>query len=173
MVAQVLFGLAFMVIPGVVVVSNMRLKRRGHRTTGTVAAVERDWNPDPKTPGYTYWPVLEFQTDRGQDVRTRAKVGGSPQVGRRVRILYDPDNPQTAEIDTIWGRGTIVFGAFALIGIYLIVSAILSSRLPRTEPGQPCNPAGPKVGPALGMQQRILVGVPSQGLGWLNGSSRT
>jgi hypothetical protein len=125
MVGQVLFGLAFTVIAGVMAVTNLRLKRRGHRTTGIVAGVERDRNPDPGTPGYTYWPVLEFQTDRGQDVRTRAKVNGSPQAGRRVRILYDPDNPHTAEIDTIWGRQTIVFGAFALIGIYLIVSAIL------------------------------------------------
>lgn len=134
MVGQVLFGLVFTVIAGVMFVTNLRLMSRGHRTTGVVAGLERDRNPDPNTPGYTYWPVLEFQTDRGQDVRTRAKVSGSPQVGRQVRILYDPDNPQTAEIDTIWGRGTIVSGAFALIGIGLIVSAILRSRLPRTEP---------------------------------------
>jgi hypothetical protein len=92
MVGRVLFGLALTVMAGVIVVTNLRLKRRGHRTTGTVAGLERDWNPDPDAPGYTYWPVLEFQTDRGQDVRTRAKVSGSPQVGRRVRILYDPDN---------------------------------------------------------------------------------
>ena len=54
MVGQVLSGLAFMVIAGVIVVTNLRLKRRGHRTTGTVAGLERDWNPDPDTPGYTY-----------------------------------------------------------------------------------------------------------------------
>lgn len=121
MLGQVLFGLAFLVISGVMVVTNLRLKRRGHRTTGVVAEVERL----PGTSGGTYWPVLEFQTDRGQDVRTRAKVNGKPQVGRRVRILYDPDNPNSAEIDTIWGRGTIVSGVFAVVGIFLIVSAIL------------------------------------------------
>lgn len=125
MVGQVLFGLAFLVISGVMVVTNLRLKRRGHRTTGVVAEVERVWNPEPNSPGYTYWPVLEFRTDRGQDVRTRAKVNGKPQVGRRVRILYDPDNPNSAEIDTIWGRGTILSGVFALVGIFLIVSALL------------------------------------------------
>jgi len=128
MVGQVIFGVAVMLVAGALAAYNLRLKRRGHRTTGVVADVEREYDHNPDTPGYRNWPVLEFQTDRGQDVRTRTKVSGNAQVGQQVRVLYDPDNPNTAEIDTIWGRGTMKFGAFAVIGLLIIVDAIIRSR---------------------------------------------
>jgi hypothetical protein len=74
------------------------------------------------------FPVVEFRTRSGEQVRARTSEGGSPppaRVGDQVPVRYDPANPSTVEIDTIMGRGTFLPAGAALVGLALIVFAFV------------------------------------------------
>lgn len=131
-----LFGLLFTAAGGVAVRSNRRLAKRGQRVQGTV--VDLRWSASgglPAQPGSgmsagpqgIFYPVLSFRTLDGEDVQAVAREGGMPapaRKGQQVQVLYDPANPQVAEIDTVAGRGTIPIAVVLLAGIGLIVYSI-------------------------------------------------
>lgn len=86
-------------------------------------------------PKYLYRPVVEFATPRGRRVRFVGGVAMRPapyRIGARVPVLYDPDNPQRAQINRfvyLWfymlmlmGFGTF-FMAMGLLGYVLSVSS--------------------------------------------------
>ena len=78
-----------------------------------------------------YYPVFEYQTEGGSRFRDRGVGSSHPlynvhkvyPVGARVPIIYDPNNPDHAQIDTfiqIWG-GPIFVSLFSLfVGIKLV-----------------------------------------------------
>ncbi len=77
---------------------------------------------------YTAYPVVEFQTADGQTVQFEGRVGmpwAKGQVGRRVRVLYDPADPEKAVVDSVvelWFPALI----FLAVGIlWLVVIAVL------------------------------------------------
>jgi Protein of unknown function (DUF3592) len=48
-----------------------------------------------------YHPVLQFRTREGRVVRATSRVGSYPapaQIGERVKVAYDPRDPEVAEI---------------------------------------------------------------------------
>lgn len=57
--------------------------------TGTVVARDRRWT------GRAYWtyPVVEFTTRDGTQIRRTFRQLYRPKIGRRVRIVYDPGAP--------------------------------------------------------------------------------
>lgn len=55
------------------------------------------------------YPVAEFRTAAGEQVRTRTRTGGVQargRAGQQVQVIYDPRNPRNVVIDTLIGRGT-------------------------------------------------------------------
>jgi hypothetical protein len=73
----------------------------------------------------TYSPVISFQTPDGQTIEFKSQSGSSsrwPAVGQTVEILYDPRNPQQAEINSfssLWIAPLILSAlgaAFFIIG---------------------------------------------------------
>ena len=48
----------------------------------------------------TYSPQVEFHTPGGERIVFAASVssGNPPRLGRKVKVLYDPDNPHDADI---------------------------------------------------------------------------
>jgi Protein of unknown function (DUF3592) len=126
MVGVFFAGIVFAAVGIYGVVYNLRLRRRGVRTTGSIVDVERRFNPDPNV-GTAYHPVLEFRTADGAQVRAVASEGSGtpPAIGKRVPVLYDPGNPSVAEINTIIGRGTWLAGLAAAVGLVLIVGAFV------------------------------------------------
>jgi hypothetical protein len=74
-----------------------------------------------------YQPVLAFRTADGREVQAVAGIARNPplaQPGDVVRVLYDPANPATAEIDSVAGRGTAVIAIVGASGVGLIVFAL-------------------------------------------------
>jgi hypothetical protein len=78
--------------------------------------------------GYLYYPVVEFTTAAGQKVSFESTVGRMPAgyaVGAAVKVSYDPQNPQKADIDSALTRWFVpgcmaAMGAgFALLGLCL------------------------------------------------------
>jgi hypothetical protein len=122
--AVIIFGLVFAGVGIYGIVSSRRLWRRGVRTTGSVVDLERRVDPGAG-PGVVYFPVLEFSTADGEQMRAVSKTSGQPPVGKQVPILYDPANPGVAEINTFMGRGTWLAVLAAAVGLALIVGGIM------------------------------------------------
>lgn len=100
---------------------------RAETATGQVVALEyrRSRDTHDGSTSYLYYPVVEFALADGQQIRFESQVGSSwPRfrVGQAVEVLYDPRNPQKAQINRFWELWLfpVVFGGlgavFFLIG---------------------------------------------------------
>ena len=68
-------------------------------TQGKVVAMESSSTSD----GFVYYPVVSYITYEGEQVQFRTKVGSNPpsrKVGDRVAVLFDPNKPERARIDS-------------------------------------------------------------------------
>jgi hypothetical protein len=76
-----------------------RLRRFGRRTSAVVADYEykRDKDGDPVP-----YPLVRFQAPDGRLVTAKTDLGGSfvPAIGDQVEVLFDPDRPEEAHIDS-------------------------------------------------------------------------
>jgi hypothetical protein len=80
-----------------------------------------------------YHPVIRFVTAHGREVTFQATQGSenrpAQQLGQSVRILYDPENPTDARLDTWYSRWGPVDNL--LFGFYFLLPAILGFLGPR------------------------------------------
>jgi len=78
----------------------------------------------------TTYPVLRFRTLDGIEMETTSNVNEGPYYltrmrGRQVPVLYDPDDPRKACIDSPSGRGQVKSGyGIIVLGVVFIVAAI-------------------------------------------------
>jgi hypothetical protein len=75
----------------------------------------------------THRPRFTFQDDQGREHKVTSSVGGSKgafKVGEEVEVLYDPQNPTDARINTfiqMW-LGPLVIGGVGLVFLSLGVA---------------------------------------------------
>ena len=102
-------------------------------TSGIVVALQKQvFNPGS---GGVYCPTIEFTTASGETIRFESSFGTMPashQVGQTVSVRYDPNNPDSAEIESrlsnwlapgcfmVFALGTLFFGIIFL-GLYFIM----------------------------------------------------
>ncbi len=94
-------------------------------TTGKVIAVE--------TEKKTSYPVVEFQTPEGKVIEFRSDYGGNPspfKEGEIVKVLYSPESPEEAKIDTFMGLwlGLLIVGPLGILFFVIGVGSILFGR---------------------------------------------
>lgn len=83
-----------------------------------------------------YYPVVEFRTATGELIRFESTLGGNPpafQTGEQVEVLYDPQAPQSALINT-WenwlpvyiflGAGGVMIGLGGLMIFDLVLKLL-------------------------------------------------
>jgi hypothetical protein len=102
-----------------------RLGRVGRRASAVVVDYEyrRDLDGDPVP-----YPLVRFQAPDGHLVTAKTDLGGSlvPAIGDHVDVLYDPQRPEEAHLDSELsdqltrlvgriGRGLIVVGALTVV----------------------------------------------------------
>ena len=76
--------------------------------------------------GYTYYPVVAYETLDGKAVRFEGKTGSNPpmnKVGDRLMVLYDPENPQKAMVDHGWMNWLLPLG-LGLCGLLMVFYAL-------------------------------------------------
>lgn len=103
-------------------------------TNGTVISVEARTGTGGK--GTTYCPVVTFLTERRQPVQFTSFVCSSsaPNIGSTIEVLYDPNDPQNAKLDTTsdrllrWGLG----GGPIVIGLLVVIGSIRGIARTRT-----------------------------------------
>lgn len=83
-----------------------------------------------------YYPVVEYRTATGELIRFESTLGGNPpafQTGDDVEVLYDPQTPQSALINT-WenwlpvyvfvGAGSVMLGIGGLMALDLVLKLL-------------------------------------------------
>ena len=96
-------------------------RARASRATGVVTELRKRWDHSTGDSGSTlrYYPVVSFDLPDGRQVETETPGASPPPAkeGAQVNVLYDPDSPTNAVIDTRWGDGSTANGCFLAFGI--------------------------------------------------------
>jgi len=79
---------------------------------------------DTESGGTSYCPLIEFTTKNGQTITFNTHICGDPpsrEVGERVTVLYNPDNPEEHQTDDFWGKYAWPFAAAGLGVLFIIL----------------------------------------------------
>jgi len=112
--------------------------KKSSSTTGTVIELlqERSTSSGGST-SYAYYPWIRFETEDGRSIVFKSAVGSNPpsyRVGEEVSVLFDPDNPYNAKINSffsVWLGFIILSGLgviFAGIGLGLLSAHLYSKK---------------------------------------------
>ena len=80
---------------------------------------ERSSDSDGRT-SYSYYPEIKFRTSTNEEVIFKSSSGSNPpsyRTGESVEVLYDPQNPPNASINSfmsLW-LGTIILSVIGLV----------------------------------------------------------
>ena len=113
-----------------------KLEQEGVTTTGTVVRLEESDTGDGAC--CVYSPVIEFTTADKQTFSFEGDNASDPpayKVGEEVSVIYDPKNPQTAQINKWterWLFPIIIIPAMLLTA--LILNFVLIRQLWRNDP---------------------------------------
>jgi hypothetical protein len=122
-------------VAGVRALMIQRRRREGSTLASGVVVTLQKQILNPGTSG-VYCPIIEFTTASGEIVRFESSYGTMPashKVGQTVNVLYDPKNPNSAEIDSsisnwfasgclmILALGAFLFSAMSL-GLFFLLS---------------------------------------------------
>lgn len=103
-----------------------------HAVHADGVVTDLDYQSSSKGKG-TYHPLVDFTAANGTVVHYTSSSGSNPAAysrGDHVAMLYDPANPEHAQIDSFMENwfGTLMLGAFGLVST-LIGGGIIWSRL--------------------------------------------
>jgi hypothetical protein len=115
-------GAICLAVAAFLLVRELAFLSHAESVTGTVT----DFWPDNTSNGIVYYPVIEFSTRDGQSVRFESNFS-SPSgdnvtdqarmfVGKQVRMFYDPQHPESTQIQSFWNEylGVLILGIIGL-----------------------------------------------------------
>lgn len=131
--------------------------------TGTVVALtprqtcsDNDNDKNRMSCSTVYAPLVRFTTADGREIEYQSSTATSPpshRVGDQVEVLYLPDDPYRARVDSwvdLWLAPTIVGGIGGIFGIVAVALAGIgwavsrpSAPAPNAEPRRPEAPKEP------------------------------
>lgn len=101
--------------------------RKVSDVTGTVVACDRRWT------GRSYWtyPVVEFTTRDGTQIRRTFRQLARPTIGRTLRIVYDPSAPDRRRRLTHMGlisvsREPVIYSVWMVVWFWLEIAVGLA-----------------------------------------------
>jgi hypothetical protein len=101
-----------------------RLRRVGQRTSAVVVSYEYKRDADGES---TRYPLVQYQAPDGHLVTAHTDFGGDliPDIGDHVDVLFDPERPEEAHIDSeLSDRMNRLVG---VIGWVIIVGAAVAA----------------------------------------------
>ncbi|HEY8481545.1 MAG TPA: DUF3592 domain-containing protein [Spirillospora sp.] len=120
-IVLIVLGLLMLWGCGSELVTLLRLRRRGIRTTGVVVGHS---TPGMASPGSMQRAgVFEFRTQSGELVRktSAASTPRGPKVGKQIPVIYDPADPWgTAERPGVVAIKTVLLPLMMVLGVFLI-----------------------------------------------------
>jgi uncharacterized protein YneF (UPF0154 family) len=111
-----LVGLGLLTAGAMVYLHTERFIARASEAEGAVVELERR--------GSVYHPVVSFNAQDGKSVTFASSIGSSPpsyRKGEKVRVLYDPVNPQEARIEGIFSLWLPVMILWGIGGVFFLI----------------------------------------------------
>jgi hypothetical protein len=128
----IVIGLCFVSCAGWILYRNRQLGRKGQRVTGTVVSYDSRRMMDGGDEfGMVYRPTVKFRTIDGRDIQTEIAIGSTRPpagLGGQVPVIYDPDHPERARINTAVGRRRWVPVILGLPGLLILIQGVYSLR---------------------------------------------
>ncbi len=124
------FGVVFLSIGLGLAFWEWAFLRTAQTTAGTVVRLEERTRGEGRGRVHNYAPVFEFEVD-GKRHEIVSKVASNPAsaaVGDRVEVLYDPANPERAQIKSFLTQWFLPL-IFTVLGIVpTVVGTVLLKR---------------------------------------------
>lgn len=130
-------AILMLLIAGISSVNNIRKVNREESAPGVVTDVkmERSYvNEEDRVVEEFYYPVVEFTASDGRRRNIQMSEGSSPpsyEVGEEVTVLYEPDHPIDARIQSL--SSTILMwilpGITGIIGIGFLIAVLAAARV--------------------------------------------
>jgi hypothetical protein len=124
-----LIGLAMLIYSTVTLIKRRREIADWVEGVGVVTALVTESGQR----GYIYCPVVQFTASTGIPANFKSSVGANPApytVGQSVNIIYDPQNPQNAEINnntSLWFVSGCSFAmGLAFTGLGLVLTIMMT-----------------------------------------------
>lgn len=127
-------GVIALVAGGLLGARAVKFERRAMRASGVVIDNVANMGGQNQV---SYYPKIRFRTSEGLDVTFMSSSGKNDaefQVGEGVTVLYDPQRPVRAMIDSFWSRWGL---SVLLIGLGLValIAAAMVQRCRRSSEG--------------------------------------
>ena len=132
------FGIIF-VLSGIVMVFNRILFLNNAITVqGEVISLQKEITKDNDNhTSIIYKPEVKFQTKSGEVITFVSKVGSNPpsfSVGRIIEVVYNPEYPNNAELNSFLSLWFVQMVFIALGVIFIVISIVASKKICRGEP---------------------------------------
>jgi hypothetical protein len=117
------FGAVFVLIGSSSARASRAFERVAVRTPGEVLEIRYE-SAGAGTGRHHAIPVVRFELPDGRTVETEARMGASPGFKSRgeVTVLYDPEDPRRARVDSFGaGASAVVGGCMASLGATLVL----------------------------------------------------
>ncbi|HKS29886.1 MAG TPA: DUF3592 domain-containing protein [Pyrinomonadaceae bacterium] len=141
-----IIGLGLLVASVFVYLNTRNFINASAKAQGTVIAHAQGRSSDGDV---TYAPVISFRTESGQTVEFKSgtsSTSASPPVGQQVEVLYNPQRPEEAEINSfssLWALNIILAGlgaGFFIVGTIVFMvfrrASVDSEKAARLRPQQ-------------------------------------
>ena len=111
---MVIFAAAFGAAGFFIMRRSFRLRARGRTADGVIVGCDKRFVDSL----WRYFPKIEFRSQDGDMHVFTASAGGSqmPRIGRSVRVLYLPHDPEDADASS--------FGGISFFGIVMFLFAV-------------------------------------------------
>jgi hypothetical protein len=132
-----LMGLGLLVASVFIYLNTRSFINSSARAKGTVIAHAQSRSSDG---GLTYAPVISFRTPDGQTVEFKSQTSSnnpSPALGESVEVLYNPRNPQEAEINSFTSLWILTIILSALGAGFFIIGTTVFIAFRRTDTDSP------------------------------------
>ncbi|MGG4607154.1 DUF3592 domain-containing protein [Providencia sp. Me31A] len=117
-------GILFLLGTVLTLYSGVSKVNKGIETVGIIIDLDVSISDDKSK---SYFPIIEFTTQDNQKIEFRSSMGGSSYrgtIGQPIDVLYDPEKPHDAVINSLFGIYglSIIFGIFG--GIFTLIGGI-------------------------------------------------
>jgi hypothetical protein len=133
-----IIGVGLLVGGGLAWLQARRFVETAQRVVGEVVEYNEHDSTDDGNTTHMYTPVIRFAAANGKLVEKASEISSSHReykLGQRVKVLYNPENPEEFKLDTV-AQLYFTPGILAFLGIvFTIVGAIVVMLFasPKTE----------------------------------------
>lgn len=124
-------GVVALIVGAVLLVRTAQFVARAEHATGTVIDLSRETDSEGQD---IFYPVVRFTTADGDEIEFKSSSGSAPaseSPGDRVDVLYDPNDPNDAQLGGFFHLWLFTIIPFAIGAAFIVVAWFVRRHAPR------------------------------------------